>query len=142
MEQSKLDDAAKAAAKILFGDECESGELAQFVGTLDFDVSFLRGKAHERSNPQKARPWSLVQVLVSKLNATIGEAAVEEWLAEGIKEAQLLDKDEETAAKKRVEGAIAKLLPHTKEFRPGNLACKGAEGSVTVKVRGKRAAVA
>jgi len=131
MTNEKLNEAAKAAAKILFGDEVAPTQKARFTGSLEFDVTFQRSKVPApRSFPQKARPWSLVQVLLSKLAEHVGDATVETWLEEGILQAQMLDTDEESAAKERMERLIEKLLPCTTVQPAANLLCKEATGKL------------
>ena len=131
MDKKDVEKAAVVAAKALYAELVEAGEEKTFRARLDFEVSLKRGEAHTRSNPQKARPWALVQVLLSKLNAVSGESAVEAWLEEGVKEAQLLDSDVEAIMKKRVETSIKKILPQIQEERPGNITVTGKAGMVT-----------
>lgn len=130
MDKAIVEKAAAVAAKTLYAELVAAGEEKTFRARLDFEVSLKRGEAHTRSNPQKARPWALVQVLLSKLNAVSGEAAVEAWLEEGVKEAQLLDSDTESDVKKRVETSIKKLLPSIQEERPGNVTITKKDGVV------------
>jgi len=121
MDKKIVESAAAAAAKVLYAELVSCGEEKTFRARLDFEVDMKRGESFVKTNPQKARPWSLVQVLISKLNATVGESVVESWLEEGIKEAQLLNSVEEASTKKRISSAIEKILPEIQEERKGNI---------------------
>lgn len=130
MDKAIVEKAAAVAAKTLYAELVAAGEEKTFRGRLDFEVSLKRGEPHLRSNPQKARPWALVQVLLSKLNAVAGEATVDSWLEEGIKAAQLLGSDTESDVKKRVEASIKKILPAIQEERQGNVTITKKDGVV------------
>lgn len=121
MDKKIVEKAAVAAAKALYAELVACGEEKTFRARLDFEVDMKRGEAFTKSNPQKARPWSLVQILIGKLNSTVGQSVVDNWLEAGIKEAQLLESSEEDSVKKRVNDAIAKILPEIQENRAGNI---------------------
>lgn len=130
--QKLIQQAAKDAAKTIFAELVPSGAEETFEGTLKFSVRIKRGVPHEKSNPQKVRPWSLVLLLVEKLNGVTVDAVSEEWLAGLLNEARALDEERSEGAEKRVQALCAKLYPALKETRPGNVTTPFVHGELVV----------
>ena len=117
MEQKILNDAAKAAAKVIFESEIPEGGKASFSGELAFDISFKRGIGGEVSCPQKLKPWSLVKLLVAKLDKEAFGASASGWLDELVLAAASDELDD--AVEARFAAIAAKLLPQSVVARKG-----------------------